>query len=99
MARSFGALRPRAPAQGNPRRFPWYPSGKEASTEMNVLGACFRSAKTYEQTITAWHNGGICRCVHHAASITCREFGGALRPRRGARGAEPPRNKTPLPYA
>jgi hypothetical protein len=37
------------------------------------------------------HNGGMRRWLDRAASITCRGFGGALRPQWGARGAEPAR--------
>src|SRR4051812_540730 len=38
-----------------------------------------------------WHNESMHGCHNHAASINCRGFGGGLRPRWGARGAEPAR--------
>jgi hypothetical protein len=36
------------------------------------------------------------RCHNHTASIICRGSGGALRPQRGARGAEPARSLIPI---
>ena len=58
----------------------------------SVWRACLRADRSRQQQI-AWfrHTGGMCRCIDPAASITCRGFGGVLRPQRGARGAEPAR--------
>jgi hypothetical protein len=47
--------------------------------------------KKPQLTILDRHTKGMYRCIHPDTNITCRGFGGVLRPQRGARGAAPAR--------
>jgi len=86
--RRHWATRPPAPPA---RDFvPWIPDSMLAYAKRQarmLMGRLEQAAAG----VHYWHTKGMRRCAHRAASIKCRGFGGALRPRQGARGAAPAR--------